>query len=250
MSGKVYIGQTTQTISDRWSNHKVDVRHYNTVFANALKSYGFDAFTVVELGRSFSAEELNEMEIRAIWSHSSDDREFGYNMEKGGNCAPMSAEARLKIGAAHRGKIVSAETRAKQSAARKGRKMSEEQRLQMIARNTGSKLSAEACEKISAGNKGKVRTDEHRANMRAGWARRAERLAADRIEGPIVIDTRPYDTLTRAEKISRTMRGVKKSEQTRARMRAASKNTSEEHRAKLKAAWVLRKARQTEATSN
>jgi hypothetical protein len=44
-----------------------------------------DAFVMVELHRAFSRNELDEMECRAIYTHESTDRRFGFNIGDGGN---------------------------------------------------------------------------------------------------------------------------------------------------------------------
>lgn len=81
--------------------------------------------------------------------------------------ASDSPEARAKIGAAHRGKVLSAETRAKLSAHRTGVKLSDEVRANMSAGHKGKKINPETVAKIAAANRGKKRTPEQVAAMRA-----------------------------------------------------------------------------------
>lgn len=159
VSGKVYIGQTTKTLGLRWTWHKSQASRSKTIFGCALLGYGPAAFTVLELGRAFSAEELNEMERRAIWSHSSDDREFGYNMEPGGvGCGTVSIETRKKLSARALGRPHSAQHRANIGKAHKGRKVSPE---------TREKIS-----KTLAGRKRPPFSLETRAKMSKASARR------------------------------------------------------------------------------
>ncbi len=95
----------------------------------------------------------------------------------------LSAETRAKIGAAHRGKVVSditrqrlslshmnpsPEVRAKMSAAAKARApLSAESRKKAAISNTGRKRSLEARERMSAAQKGRVVSPETRAKISA-----------------------------------------------------------------------------------
>lgn len=222
VSGKVYIGQTTKTLGLRWTWHKSQASRSKTIFGCALLGYGSGAFMVLELGRAFSAEELNEMERRAIWSHSADDREFGYNMEPGGvGCGTVSIETRMKLSARGKGRPHSAQHRAKIGIANKGRKWSPESRAKISASLTGKKLppfTEEHKAKISAALKGRKTTpptDEQRAKISA--AHKGKKFSADRLA---------------------SHRGWKLPPRT------------EEHRAKIRAAWALRRTRTAEQIEN
>lgn len=72
-----------------------------------------------------------------------------------------SEEARAKIGAAHRGKVLSSETRAKIGAARRGHPVSAETRAKIGAANSialkGKKLSAELRARLSVVHRGRKR---------------------------------------------------------------------------------------------
>lgn len=76
----------------------------------------------------------------------------------------LSLEARAKIGAAHRGKIVSTETRAKTSAALKGRLHSPETRARLSAALKGRPISAERRLKMES----IWASPEYRAKISAG----------------------------------------------------------------------------------
>jgi multimeric flavodoxin WrbA len=87
VDGLVYVGQTTSTVERRWKAHQQSInqkkcRHLQLY--RAIKKHGAASFDVVELGRAFSESELDEMEVRAIWSHSSTDKFLGYNKHVGG----------------------------------------------------------------------------------------------------------------------------------------------------------------------
>lgn len=207
LNGKVYVGQTTMSIERRWITHKSDaVRRAATIFSKAIKKYTPSAFVVVELGRAFSAEELNGAERRAIWSHSSDDREYGYNIEPGGSQGPVSATTRKKMSVVRIGMKFSDEHRANIRAGKTGKKWSAERRanhrpwklspetiakraeLRGVKRSaeTRAKMSAvklnqspETRAKIAAAHRGKTRSEETRIRVSQGlkayFARRKER---------------------------------------------------------------------------
>lgn len=71
------------------------------------------------------------------------DREYGYNMKKGGTNCSLPEETKIKIGNALRGRKHTEEENRKQSEIHKGRK-----------------LSPEHCAAISKGNKGRPRTEK------------------------------------------------------------------------------------------
>ena len=90
INGKVYIGQTKQTTSSRWQN---GLGYFNkrdlSVFAKAIKKYGWDSFKheVIETN-ILSQEKANEREIYWIKYYNSYigfESSNGYNMTLGGN---------------------------------------------------------------------------------------------------------------------------------------------------------------------
>lgn len=82
---KVYIGQTINSIEKRWRRHKEDSlsNRLDTHFARAIRKYGPENFTVEEIDRASSKEELNEKEI--YWIKYYDSCHKGYNSTDGGD---------------------------------------------------------------------------------------------------------------------------------------------------------------------
>lgn len=155
------------------------------------------------------------------------------NLTDGGEgLANPTPETRQKIGACHRGKVVtqetrakisaaatnpSAETRAKLSAASKGRRASESTQAKMSAATKLRMTNPEARAKISAAGKGHAVSAETRAKLSAA----ATNPSAD----------------TRA-KMSTSAKGRAVSDETKAKLSIARKNRppiSEETREKLRA---------------
>lgn len=104
----------------------------------------------------------------------------------------MSAEQKVKIGAANKGKL-------------KGRKLSEKQKAALRAAHLGRPLSEEHKAKIGAANKGRRHTEEAKAKISAA---RTGTSMPERSEA------------TRA-KLSAALKGRPKSEEHKAKLRAA-----------------------------
>lgn len=102
-SGKIYIGQTVNEKSRKCS-HKLDAKKSNTHFAKAIRKYGFENFkyeVIIKFKPTIDLEKLyrvlNELEKRYIKLYNSSCREFGYNIELGGNNSPMQEETKEKL---------------------------------------------------------------------------------------------------------------------------------------------------------
>lgn len=93
INGKIYIGQTKQSVNIRWANG-LGYNPYNNpkncIFWNAIKKYGWDNFEHEILENNIlTQEEANNREI--FWikyfnSYIGFDNSNGYNMTLGGNC--------------------------------------------------------------------------------------------------------------------------------------------------------------------
>lgn len=85
-TGKVYIGQSSQTLQERINQHNSHAygHQYNYHFHNAIRKYGADDFTyeIIEDGIQ-SIEKLNERE--RYWINHYDSYNNGYNSTLGGD---------------------------------------------------------------------------------------------------------------------------------------------------------------------
>ena len=79
---KVYIGQTVNTLKNRWNKHC----HSSgcRILYNAILKYGKDSFTQ-EVIEEIPIEKLDEREIYWISFYKSNEKTFGYNILQGGN---------------------------------------------------------------------------------------------------------------------------------------------------------------------
>lgn len=82
INGKVYIGQTIQTIEARWEQHKRSSTYKKYALYYAMRKYGLDNFKI-EMIEQCDNKELNDKEIEWIAFYNS-YRE-GYNMTLGGD---------------------------------------------------------------------------------------------------------------------------------------------------------------------
>lgn len=110
-NGKIYIGITSQKPEDRWREGK---GYYNTLFYRAIKKYGWDNISHEILQTGLTKNEAEQKEIELIKAYKSNNREFGYNIENGGNCkGTHSEETKRKISQSNKGRVFSEETKRK-----------------------------------------------------------------------------------------------------------------------------------------
>lgn len=124
-SGKRYIGITRQEPQKRFGYNGIGYKEC-PLFYKAIKKYGWKSIKHEILFDGLTKEEAEMMEVMLIRSYRSNDREYGYNIENGGNCpGTHSEETKKKISAANKGRSVSCETREKLSKALKGKHVGE-----------------------------------------------------------------------------------------------------------------------------
>lgn len=161
-SGKVYIGITSKKPEKRWDNGNGyrDCPH----MARAVAKYGWRQFTHEILAEGLSKEETEATEVQLIAEYQSNNANFGYNIDNGGNAPGKTAEAtRRKMSASRMGHPTSAETRRKLSAAHKGVPLSPEHLAAIraaSAKRRGAPLPEETRRKISEAIKGRVKSPE------------------------------------------------------------------------------------------
>lgn len=129
INGKIYIGQTTKSIEQRWMQHEKNAKQFpNRYLYDAMNHYGYDNFTieVVEECEDCNLNNREKYWIAYFHSYYLDERQCGYNMTLGGdggntwNANMHKEETGRKISIALQRHIVSEETRKKISLAQKG----------------------------------------------------------------------------------------------------------------------------------
>ena len=86
INNKVYIGQTTLSMEDRWKTHlkpSVSKQRSSYKIYNAMNKYGKENFYCELLEENIPVKELNDREIYYIEKYNS--FENGYNSTKGGD---------------------------------------------------------------------------------------------------------------------------------------------------------------------
>lgn len=210
---KCYIGQTTcDDVRTRWSAERC---RPHGVLKHAFEKYGIGSFEftkIVEIPRSTEnfKELLAEREITEIRERNTLVPN-GYNLEKGGGVHTHHPHTRLKIGDAHRGKVVSQETKEKLRLSHLGQKPSPEAIEKNRAAQLGKVISPATRLKISEANKNKKKSPETIEKIRQANLGRKQS---------------PEEIQKRANKLT----GLTRSEETIEKMRAAAtgrKHTSE-----------------------
>ena len=102
-NNKVYIGITRNRTDIRWANGK----GYKSqkIMSNAINKYGWKNIEHKVLYENLTKEEAEQKEIELIAYYKSNQRQYGYNIENGGNCVgKMSEETKKKISKSNIGK--------------------------------------------------------------------------------------------------------------------------------------------------
>ena len=82
INGKIYIGQTINSIGKRWHNH-CRKNHGCSAISNAIRKYSKENFTIEEIGGANSQSELNYRGWLLIHNLNS-KAPNGYNLKEGG----------------------------------------------------------------------------------------------------------------------------------------------------------------------
>ena len=102
-SNKVYIGITQQIPERKWQNGYG--YRSNKYFYRAIKKYGWDNFEHEIIFKELTKEEAEQKEIELIAYYQSNNKNYGYNIDNGGNCiGSFSEEHKRKISNALTGK--------------------------------------------------------------------------------------------------------------------------------------------------
>jgi hypothetical protein len=181
INGKIYVGQTTKQITDRFLSHSKN----DSVIGYAIRKYGLQSFDICIIDMAEDKQSLNEKEIYWIDQLGSLVPN-GYNVSVGGfggNLGDIvnkkireimnTPEVKEKVSKGLKKAFENPELRAKISKANKGRKQSKETIDKKIASTTGLKRSEETRQRMRHPHKkmkdssmtGKYeRTEEHKKN--------------------------------------------------------------------------------------
>lgn len=249
-NGKKYVGITCQNIYKRWGHNGMgyyEKRRKNQLpFWNAIQKYGWNNFEHIIMAQNLSKEDACNLEIYLITKYKTTDRNYGYNITKGGEGVygfTHSDETRKKLSNINKGKVIPDNVKLKISIANKGRPntwqkgkpMPEELRLKMANSLKGHIVTEETREKIRKANIGRKHTDEERLkismNNKSSLPEVREKISNTIKEKSEIIQEKRRKTIQERyggwfsqseeanRKRSEKMKGVKKSDETRQKMR-------------------------------
>lgn len=169
-NGKVYVGQTTRGIVERWQGHcRGD--SYCFALSGAIKKYGKESFSIEVIDSASSKEELDRKEVLHISAYGSASRDKGYNLRGGGSFGKHTEESKDRMSVSVRKAYENPEFRRKLSEVRTGVKRSQEFCAKTSLRMQGSVLSSSAKEKISGAVKESWKSEEYREKVKRGQQR-------------------------------------------------------------------------------
>ena len=93
INDKVYVGQTMNTIQQRWTIHKQMSKTYSNIIYKAIRKYGIEHFSIVII-EECDNNQLDERE--RYWIEYYDSYENGYNMTSGGTGVILEGHTRSK----------------------------------------------------------------------------------------------------------------------------------------------------------
>ena len=173
-SGRCYVGQTTQTLAARRSQHNKKDDHC-TLLLRAIRKYG-DRMEWSVIACAANKEDLDFAERELIRQHNT-LAPHGYNlMDGGGANGKHSAETIAKI----KQRLATPSVRAKMRAWHSGKTLSQTHRDNIGAAFVGRKRSPETIAKMKAGHIGRKRSAAACANIKAAAQLRAAKARAAR----------------------------------------------------------------------
>ncbi len=178
INGKVYIGQTVQSLHKRWGQHCRTDQSYCRLLSHAIQKYGRENFTIEQIDHAHNRDELDAKEVYWIKFYDSMNRDKGYNLLGGGN----------------KNHTVSEETRKKLSEAGKGRPCSEYAKLVLRLLRTGKPKPKEQIEKM---RQTKIRLGVHKGNKNYSFGRFGKNSAVAKAVINVTLN-KTYDSATAA----------------------------------------------------
>lgn len=175
VNGKLYIGQTIRSISERWRSHCNDAKKrrdiYKLPISRAIYKYGPENFSIEVICIANNQAELNTREKTAIRLYKSTIR--GYNVHEGGMNQRLSASTKEKISRANKGKVRTKEQRENYRNARLGTKQPMSVKIKCSNSQLGEKSawfgkkhSEETKTKIGNAHRGKIVTKQQKEKQR------------------------------------------------------------------------------------
>lgn len=90
INGKVYVGMTSQTLSQRWGRNGSRYKKQNAFWDDICK-FGWDNFDHIVHASGIPQWKAKKMEIDLIEKFNSADPQYGYNKTKGGEIGTLGS---------------------------------------------------------------------------------------------------------------------------------------------------------------
>ncbi|OHD21601.1 MAG: hypothetical protein A2Y38_02145 [Spirochaetes bacterium GWB1_59_5] len=207
---KVYIGKTITGVTRRWAGHCREARtrggHSSMRIARAIAAHGPQAFEIRSL-ETCPVAEAGSAEIRWIQKYRTDGFDL-YNLTDGGDGGPngwhQSAETKLKISLANRGKTIPEDQRKRIAAALSGRKRPASVGMKVRLALSGRKQPEDTVTRRAQSLRLHCNSPEGQAQQRALAERRWSR---DRQQGDNEMSGRLFGHLTVLRRGEKNARG-------------------------------------------
>lgn len=91
VTGKMYVGQTTYSLKERWRHHRKGKSEYGGLLCDAIQDLGEDAFSIEELESTQDTSQLDALETWYIAKYNT-LTPHGYNQTPGGHVFKRGAQ--------------------------------------------------------------------------------------------------------------------------------------------------------------
>jgi group I intron endonuclease len=231
-TGKVYIGQSHNVHKRHSYYRQLGCDRQPKLYAS-LKKHGFDAHSfeiITEFPPDVEKQIVSNYEMFCISQYKEAGIDLLNLTDGGEGHVNPTDEARAKLSKINKGRVVSEEERIRLGNAMRGKRHTEEMKAALSARfkgrvspMLGKKQSDECKRKVSEFNKGRKRSAEAKANMSAAQFLRAEKERALKPPPKPKVKKKRVCSEETKRKISEKIKGIRRSEETIAKLSARMK---------------------------
>jgi group I intron endonuclease len=165
-NGKLYFGQTVQSVRQRWNAHvRYALSGKDMYLYRAMRKYGPEFFAIEKVDEAFGRKAGDLLESRYIAEFGTMNSEKGYNMTSGGQGGLHLPENKIKIGEKSKEWWSDPENKKRASESRKGLLVGERNPMFGKGSFTGLSHTEETKQKISEVRKDLFQDPEFKTRM-------------------------------------------------------------------------------------